>query len=112
MSLRIAMLTYSIKPRGGVVHALEVSEALARRGHRVELAALARPGEELFRATAVPLRVVRHTPLEGPFDARIERMLEAYAEACGRSSPPARTTSCTRRTACRRTPRWRCATRV
>jgi len=80
VSLRIAMLTYSVKPRGGVVHALEVSEALARRGHRVELAALARPGEELFRATAVPLRVVRHAPLEGPFDARIERMLEAYAE--------------------------------
>jgi hypothetical protein len=32
--MRIAMLTYSVKPRGGVVHALEVSEALARRGHR------------------------------------------------------------------------------
>ena len=35
--VRIAMLTYSVQPRGGVVHALEVSEALARRGHDVEL---------------------------------------------------------------------------
>jgi len=34
-ALRIAMLTYSVRPRGGVVHAIEVSEALARRGHTV-----------------------------------------------------------------------------
>ena len=50
--MRIAMLTYSVKPRGGVVHALEVAEALARRGHDVELLALARPGDGLFRPTA------------------------------------------------------------
>ena len=80
MSLRVAMLTYSVKPRGGVVHALEVSEALARRGHQVELAALARPEEELFRPTELPLRIVRHVPIEAPFDERIEAMLEAYAE--------------------------------
>ena len=40
--MRVAMLTYSVKPRGGVVHALEVAEALTRRGHEVELMALAR----------------------------------------------------------------------
>jgi glycosyltransferase-like protein len=77
--MRIAMLTYSVKPRGGVVHALEVSEALARRGHEVELVALARPGEDLFRPAGVPLRLVRHVPLDAPFDERILGMLEAYA---------------------------------
>ena len=74
------MLTYSVKPRGGVVHALEVAEALARRGHEVELMALARRDEELFRPAAVPLRLVRHTPLDAPFDERIQAMIEAYAE--------------------------------
>ncbi len=74
------MLTYSVKPRGGVVHALEVSEALARRGHEVELAALARHGEELFRPTALPVHVVRHDRVDGPFDERIQGMLEDYAE--------------------------------
>jgi glycosyltransferase-like protein len=74
------MLTYSVKPRGGVVHALEVAEALARRGHTVELAALARHGEELFRPAGVPLHLVRHVPLDAPFDERIQRMLEVYAE--------------------------------
>jgi len=78
--MRIAMLTYSVKPRGGVVHALEVSEALARRGHDVELMALARPGEGLFRDTPLPLRIVRHTPIDAAFDVRIEAMLEAYTD--------------------------------
>ena len=74
------MLTYSVKPRGGVVHAVEVAEALARRGHDVELMALGRPGDALFRETPVPVRIVRHTPLDGPFDRRIEGMIEAYSE--------------------------------
>ena len=78
--MKVAMLTYSVKPRGGVVHALEVAEALARRGHDVELVALAREGEELFRPTAVPLRLVRHVPLDAPFDERIQAMLDAYAD--------------------------------
>ena len=69
--MRIAMLTYSVKPRGGVVHALEVSEALARRGHAVELMTLGRPGEGLFRETALPVRIVRHVPIDAPFDERI-----------------------------------------
>jgi glycosyltransferase-like protein len=74
------MLTYSVKPRGGVVHALEVSEALARRGHQVELAALARHGEELYRPTDLPVHVVRHNRVDGPFDERIQGMLEDYAK--------------------------------
>jgi glycosyltransferase-like protein len=78
--MKIAMLTYSVKPRGGVVHAVAVAEALAGRGHEVELFALARAGETLFRPTRVPLRLVRHTPVDAPFDERIQAMLEAYTE--------------------------------
>ena len=54
--LRIAMLTYSLRPRGGVVHALKVSEALARRGHEVELIALGPSGESFFRDPTPPRR--------------------------------------------------------
>ena len=78
--LRIAMLTYSLRPRGGVVHALEVSEALARRGHDVELMALGRPEEQFFRTPGVPVRIVRYDPPEAPFDERIQAMLEAYRD--------------------------------
>jgi glycosyltransferase-like protein len=78
--LGVAMLTYSLRPRGGVVHALEVSEALARRGHRVELFALGRPGERFFREPAVPSHVVRHEPIDAPFDERVWAMLAAYRD--------------------------------
>jgi glycosyltransferase-like protein len=78
--VKVAMLTYSVKPRGGVVHALEVAEALARRGHEVELFALARHDEELYRPPGVPLHLVRHVPLDAPFDERIQGMLAAYAD--------------------------------
>ncbi len=74
------MLTYSVKPRGGVVHAVEVSEALQRRGHDVELFALAREGETLYRPTRVPLNLVRHVPIDAPFDERILAMLQTYTE--------------------------------
>jgi len=35
--LRIAMLTHSTNPRGGVVHAMQLSEALTTLGHEVVL---------------------------------------------------------------------------
>jgi glycosyltransferase-like protein len=78
--LRIALLTYSVRPRGGVVHALSVAEALAGRGHAVELFAIGPPGTRFFRAPLVPAYVVPHVALEEPFDARIAAMIDAYAE--------------------------------
>ena len=77
--MRVALLTYSVRPRGGVVHALAVAEALARRGHAVELFAVGRPGESFFRAPAVPAHVVEHTPPDAPFDERIAAQIAAYA---------------------------------
>ncbi|HUA72842.1 MAG TPA: MSMEG_0565 family glycosyltransferase [Solirubrobacteraceae bacterium] len=79
--LRIAMLTYSLRPRGGVVHALEISEALARRGHDVELIALGPPGERFFREPNVPSRIVRYETIrDAPFDERIIAMCAAYRD--------------------------------
>jgi glycosyltransferase-like protein len=79
------MLTYSVKPRGGVVHALAVSEALARRGHEIELFAIGRPGETFFRRPAVPATVIAHTPPNATFDERIAALIDAYA--CGLRAP-------------------------
>jgi glycosyltransferase-like protein len=62
------------------VHAIEVSEALARRGHDVELIALGRPGEAFFRTPVVPSMIVRYEPIDAPFDVRVAAMLEAYRD--------------------------------
>jgi glycosyltransferase-like protein len=79
-AMRVAILTYSVRPRGGVVHALEIAGALDRAGHEVELMALGGPGDTFFRAPRVPSRIVRHEPIDAPFDQRIMAMLEAYRD--------------------------------
>ncbi|WP_174909610.1 MSMEG_0565 family glycosyltransferase [Burkholderia diffusa] len=55
-TLRIALLTHSVNPRGGVVHALELARALHETGSNVTVFAPAAPGEAMFRE--VPCRVV------------------------------------------------------
>ena len=80
--MRVAMLTYSVKPRGGVEHALAVAEALAQRGHEVCAAALAQPGEAFFRAPSggVTTHLVEHVPTAEVFDERILAMVAAYRD--------------------------------
>ena len=46
--LRIALLTYSTRPRGGVVHTLHLAEALAALGHDVHVWTLGRGGDAGF----------------------------------------------------------------
>ena len=48
--LRIAMLAHSTNPRGGVVHAMQLSEALVGLGHEVVLYARDAKGKGFFRA--------------------------------------------------------------
>jgi glycosyltransferase-like protein len=50
--MRIALLTHSVNPRGGVVHTLELAHALSALGHDVTVFAPARNGETLFRMPA------------------------------------------------------------
>ena len=109
--LRVAMLTYSVKPRGGVVHSLAVAEALAARA-RGQLFAVGRPGEGFFRTPAVPATVVDHVPPDAAFDERVVAMIDAYRAGWRARSRDAaiRSMSSTRRTASRLTRRSRCAT--
>jgi len=49
--LRIAILTHSTNPRGGVVHALELADALVSLGHEAVVHAPDPSGKGFFRAT-------------------------------------------------------------
>lgn len=75
--LRIAMLTHSLNPRGGVVHAVELAEALHDAGHRVTLVAPALPGQRPYRALRCALEAV---PV-GPAPADLAEMVDDRAEA-------------------------------
>ncbi|APW40190.1 glycosyl transferase family 1 [Rhodoferax koreense] len=57
-SLRIALLTHSVNPRGGVVHTLELAEALQAAGHVVTVFAPATAGQRMFRPVACELVLV------------------------------------------------------
>lgn len=51
LKLRIAILTHSTNPRGGVVHALELGDALVRLGHEAVVHAPDARGKGFFRPT-------------------------------------------------------------
>lgn len=66
--MRIALLSYSTKPRGGVVHTLALAEALAAAGQHVTVWTLGRGGDTgFFRPvdSAVRLRVVPFPGIPG-----------------------------------------------
>nr|WP_087045935.1 MSMEG_0565 family glycosyltransferase [Caballeronia ptereochthonis] len=59
--LRIALLTHSVNPRGGVVHTLELGRALHELGQDVTVFAPARTGETMFRASSCRVVLSRVT---------------------------------------------------
>jgi glycosyltransferase-like protein len=79
-SNRIALLTYSTKPRGGVAHTLSLAESLSELGEHVHVYALA-TGKEFFRQVKVP-----HTLIPCPdvqydgMDEKIKSYIEIYTE--------------------------------
>ena len=60
--MKIALLTYSSKPRGGVVHTLALAEALARAGKDVSVWSLGRGGDSEFFRSVDPAVTVRMVP--------------------------------------------------
>src|ERR1700722_7546688 len=83
--MRVALLTYSTKPRGGVVHTLALAEALASLGAEVDVWTLGRDGNTAFFrpvAADVGIRAVSFTPRdEEPVGDRIIRSISVLAEA-------------------------------
>lgn len=84
-SLRIALLTYSTKPRGGVVHTLSLAEALATAGAEVTVWTLGRDGDQGFFRLVDPrvrVRIVPFPPIEGEdVGARILRSIDTLRAA-------------------------------
>ncbi|MDP4127212.1 MAG: MSMEG_0565 family glycosyltransferase [Bacillota bacterium] len=79
--LKIAILTYSTKPRGGVVHSLCLAENLARRGHEVRIIALdKKEGSGFFRTPGVPYDIIPFGFLPDDFDAKIAAYIQTYTD--------------------------------
>lgn len=83
--MRIALLTYSTKPRGGVVHTLALAEALAGLGAQVDVWTLGRGGDTTFFRPVDPAVTVHAVPFptrEGEdVGARIVRSIATLRDA-------------------------------
>jgi glycosyltransferase-like protein len=73
-SAEIALVTYSTKPRGGVVHTLALAEALTAVGVPVHVITLGEPGSGFYRPTSVPFTVV---PAPAPAETLEQRVFAA-----------------------------------
>jgi glycosyltransferase-like protein len=79
--VKISLLTYSTKPRGGVVHTLALAEALAALGQEVEVWSLRRGGDAGFFRPVHPAVRVRLVPFEDRADEEVgPRIVRSIAE--------------------------------
>lgn len=77
---RVTLVTYSTKPRGGVVHTLSLASALRAIGADVSIVALGDPSVGFFRDPGVPHTIVP-APAPGPtLEERVFRSVDALAE--------------------------------
>ena len=76
--LSIGIFTYSTKPRGSVVHATYLAEALQRKGARTTLYALSKSGDELYRSLACPVRLIRAEAAPSQVDALIRQRIAEF----------------------------------
>ncbi|WP_342739355.1 MSMEG_0565 family glycosyltransferase [Bradyrhizobium sp. B117] len=81
--LRIAILTHSTNPRGGVVHALALADALAHLGHRPVVHAPDPPGKGFFRRSVAATRSVPASPVSGDVVAMVETRIADYVRHFG-----------------------------
>ncbi len=79
--MKIALLTYSTEPRGGVVHTLALAEALARAGAEVTVWCPGRGGDEGFSRPVDPAVRVRLVPFpDRPGEDVGARILRSISE--------------------------------
>jgi glycosyltransferase-like protein len=76
----VALVTYSVKPRGGVVHTLALAEALHQAGYPVRVVALGDPGVGFFRPVRAPFTIIPAPPGLPTLEERVFASVSALAE--------------------------------
>jgi hypothetical protein len=87
--LRIALLTHSTNPRGGVVHALQLGEALTDLGHDVVVHAPDTRNEGFFRKVRCGTALVPARPVKGGLGALVGARIDEYVRYFSRRGTPA-----------------------
>jgi glycosyltransferase-like protein len=77
----VALLTYSVKPRGGVVHTLALAEALHEAGYPVRVFALGDPATGFYRPVRAPFTIIPAPPVLPTLEERVFASVDALADA-------------------------------
>ncbi len=78
--LRIALFTHSTNPRGGVVHTLELGDALSALGHEVVVHAPDPAGTGFFRASRCGAVALPARPVKGGLPDLVRSRIEDYLD--------------------------------
>lgn len=76
--LRIALLTYSTKPRGSVIHTLELAEALYHLGHQVCVYALDKDGSGFHRKLSCQSECIPALSVTEGIDQLIRQRIQEF----------------------------------
>ena len=78
--LSIALFTYSTKPRGGVIHTLELAEALQAEGQEVCIYALDKDNLGFHRPLNCPSKLIPTKPAVESVDKLIEQRIQEFSD--------------------------------
>jgi glycosyltransferase-like protein len=87
VSLSVGVFTYSTKPRGSVVHAAALAEALRAAGHDATLYALHKDDLGFYRELGCALRLVPAGPAPAATDALIAQRIAELSSYLRRERP-------------------------
>jgi len=79
----VGLVTYSVKPRGGVVHTLALAEALCQAGYPVRVLALGDPAAGFYRPVRAPFTIIPAPPSLPTLEERVFASVNALAEGLG-----------------------------
>ena len=85
--LPVALVTYSVKPRGGAVHTVHLAEALHAAGYPVRVIALGDPDVGFFRPVRAPVTIIPAPPTLPTLEERVFASVAALAEGLGPLAP-------------------------
>jgi glycosyltransferase-like protein len=80
MSLKIALLTYATKPRGSVIHTLELAEALHGLGHQVCVYALDKDGQGFDYPLSCAYQMIQAQPAATEIDQLIQQRIREFVD--------------------------------
>jgi len=84
---RIALITYSTRPRGGPVHTVELAEALHDLGCPVHVFAIGDPGAGFYRALGAPHTIFPGPEPRGTLEERVFASVDALAAGLATAVP-------------------------